>query len=226
MHALKLPDLEALFALRGAEQYTGEPVTQLQHALQTAALAEAEGADDELVTAALLHDLGHLVHELGETPTLRGIDDQHEHAALPLLKGLFGPRVVAAIGLHVQAKRYLCAARPGYFDALSSDSQRSLQLQGGIFTAEQAEAFIRRPHAQEAVRLRLWDDLAKAEDALTPPLGHYLQRARRCALAAAGGSVTAAGGSSSAQGCPLPADDAHTSGTRGEPDARGEPEAR
>jgi phosphonate degradation associated HDIG domain protein len=179
---LSLLDIEALFVRRGDEQYSGEPVTQLQHALQTAALAEAEGADDELVTAALLHDLGHLVHELGESPTLRGIDDRHEHAALPPLKGLFSPRVLGAIGLHVQAKRYLCAARPGYLAALSADSQRSLKLQGGVFGAGDAQAFIAKPHAADAVRLRLWDDLAKSETATTPPLAHFLARAQRCAL--------------------------------------------
>ena len=83
---LTLNDIESLLQTRGHAQYSGEPVSQLQHALQTAALAEGEGADDELVTAALLHDLGHLVHQpacgvvhlAGDTPTLRGIDDlQH-----------------------------------------------------------------------------------------------------------------------------------------------------
>ena len=84
---LSLADIEALFERRGGEQYSGEPVTQLEHALQTAALAEGEGADDELVTAALLHDLGHLLHDLGETPTLRGVDDVHQYRALPRMIG-------------------------------------------------------------------------------------------------------------------------------------------
>src|SRR5690349_1544512 len=123
---LTLDDIRRLYARRGGEQYSGEPVTQLEHALQAAALAEREGADDELVTAALLHDLGHLLHDHGETPTLRGIDDVHQYAALPFLRGLFGERVLGAIRLHVDAKRWLCAARPGYEAALSADSQRSL----------------------------------------------------------------------------------------------------
>lgn len=176
---LTLSDIEALFARRGGEQYTGEPVTQLEHALQCAALAEGEGADDELVTAALLHDLGHLVHDHGATPTLRGVDDRHQFVALPLLKGLFSARVLGAIGGHVDAKRWLCATRPGYFDALSDDSKRSLALQGGIFSEAEAAAFIARPGAADAVRLRIWDDLAKAEGAATPPLRHYLDRAAR-----------------------------------------------
>lgn len=187
---LTLADIETVFARRGGEQYAGEPVTQLEHALQTAALAEAEGADDELVTASLLHDLGHLLQDLGETPTLRGVDDVHQYAALPFLRGLFGDRVLGGIQLHVDAKRYLCATHPGYEDALSEDSRRSLKLQGGVFDAAQAAAFIARPGAADAVRLRQWDDLAKTAGLATPPLSHYLQRAARCALRSAGPQPT------------------------------------
>jgi phosphonate degradation associated HDIG domain protein len=179
---LTLQDIHSLFDRRGAEQYSGEPVTQLEHALQSAMLAEAEGADDELVTAALLHDLGHLLHDLGETPTLRGVDDVHQYAALPFLRGLFSDRVLGAIQNHVDAKRYLCATRPDYHAALSADSKRSLLLQGGIFSAAQADAFAAKPGAMDAVRLRLWDDLAKAEALVTPSLEHFLARARRIAL--------------------------------------------
>ncbi len=181
---LSLADIETLFAQRGAEQYTGEPVTQLEHALQTAALGEAEGASDALVTAALLHDLGHLLHDLGDTPTERGIDDVHQYRALPFLRGLFNNDVLGAIRLHVDAKRYLCATHTGYFDSLSDDSKRSLKLQGGIFDAAQADAFIAQPGAQGAIRLRIWDDLAKTAGLATPPLAHFLERARHCALTA------------------------------------------
>ena len=180
---LTIDDIETLFNRRGGEQYSGEPVTQLEHALQTAALAEAAGSDDELVTACLLHDLGHLLQDLGETPTLRGVDDVHQYAALPFLRGLFGDRVLGGIQLHVDAKRYLCATRPAYHDSLSDDSKRSLKLQGGIFSADEAAAFIARPGAADAVQLRLWDDLAKTAGAATPPLSHFLSRARRCANA-------------------------------------------
>ncbi len=179
---LSIEDIALVFARRGAEQYSGEPVTQLQHALQTAHLAEQSGADDELITAALLHDLGHLLQDLGDTPSLRGVDDVHQYAALPFLRGLFPDRVLGGISLHVDAKRYLCATRPGYHDALSDDSRRSLLLQGGVFTAPQATAFIARPGAVEAVQLRIWDDLAKAADARTPTLAHFMACAERCAL--------------------------------------------
>ena len=177
-----LDDIEALLLHRGGEQYSGEPVTQLEHALQSAALAEVEGGDDELVTAALLHDLGHLLHDLGETPTLRGVDDIHQYAALPFLRGLFSERVLGAVRLHVDAKRYLCATRPGYAAALSVDSVRSLALQGGVFDADQAAAFAALPGAADAVQVRLCDDRAKAAGAPTPPLAHFIARARRCAL--------------------------------------------
>jgi len=180
--ALTLPDIEVLFAQRGGEQYSGEPVTQLQHALQTALHAERAGADDDMVTAALLHDLGHLLNDQGETPSLRGVDDLHQYFALPFLRGLFGERVLRAIQWHVDAKRYLCAMRDGYWASLSADSKRSLELQGGVFSPEEAERFIAQPHAAEAVQLRLWDDLAKEAGLETPPLAHFIARARRCML--------------------------------------------
>ncbi len=181
--ALTLDDIERLFADRGGEQYTGEPVTQLQHALQSAQQAQDEGAGDALVTAALLHDLGHLLHDFGATPSLRGVDDVHQYRVIPFLRGLFGDEVLDAIRLHVDAKRYLCAIEPHYFGALSDDSKRSLALQGGIFTPEQALAFIAQPGAAQAVRVRLWDDRAKMPQMPTLPLAHFLARARRCALA-------------------------------------------
>ena len=182
--ALSFDDIEMLFGRHGHTQYSGEPVTQTEHALQTALLAEQAGADDALVTAALLHDLGHLINDHGETPTIQGIDDLHQFCALPFLRGLFDERVLDAIRWHVDAKRYLCATRADYYDALSADSKRSLALQGGIFSAQDAAAFMARPHAHEAVTLRLWDDQAKTDGLATPPLQHYLARARRCQIQA------------------------------------------
>ena len=179
---LSLSDIALLFARHGANQYTGEPVTQLEHALQTAHLAEQSDADDALVTASLLHDLGHMLNDQGETPTLRGVDDVHQYFALPFLRGLFPDAVLDAIKLHVDAKRYLCQVVPGYHARLSEDSQRSLNLQGGVFDAVQAQAFVALPGAHSAVMLRQWDDLAKQAELYTPPLAHFLARAERCAL--------------------------------------------
>jgi phosphonate degradation associated HDIG domain protein len=180
--AITLTEIEALFARRGGEQYSGEPVTQLQHALQTAQLAEQSGADAELITAALLHDLGHLLNEQGESPSLRGVDDLHQYFALPFLRGVFSDRVLQAIQWHVDAKRYLCATRADYWASLSDDSKRSLVLQGGVFSDAEAQAFIAKPNAKEAVQLRLWDDQAKEADRPTPTLAHYLQVAKRATL--------------------------------------------
>ena len=172
--ALTISDICVLFARKGGRAYDGEPVTQLEHALQSAARAEEGGAPPALVTAALLHDLGHLLNDQGESPTLRGVDDLHQFAALPFLRPLFPDAVLEPIQLHVDAKRYLCATRDGYHEALSADSKRSLALQGGIFTPEQASAFIAQPFAHDAVQVRLWDDLAKVQDAATPPLAHFV----------------------------------------------------
>ena len=180
--ALTLTDIEKLFDQRGHEQYTGEPVTQLQHALQSGFLGEQAGASDELVTAAFLHDLGHMLHDLGETPSIHGVDDVHQYRVLPFLRGLFPDSVINAIQRHVDAKRYLRATRPEYHDSLSDDSKRSLKLQGGIFSEGEAAAFIAEDGAKDAVQLRLWDDLAKQPDLQTPGLSHYMQIARRCAL--------------------------------------------
>jgi phosphonate degradation associated HDIG domain protein len=173
--ALTLPDIEKLFRAHGQIEYSGEGVTQLEHALQCAELAESEGADDALVTAALLHDLGHMLNLQGESPTVRGIDDQHQYFAIPFIRPLFPPDVVEPIRLHVDAKRALCALDPGYYDALSDDSKRSLDLQGGIYTPEEARFFAAKPYARDAMRVRRWDDQAKVPGKATPGLDHYLE---------------------------------------------------
>jgi phosphonate degradation associated HDIG domain protein len=170
---LVIDQIVSLYEAKGARAYEGEGVTQLEHALQSAQLAERDGAPPELVCAALLHDLGHLLNDRGETPTRRGIDDLHQYAALPFLRPLFPEAVLAPIRLHVDAKRYLCATRPQYYDALSEDSKRSLALQGGVFGAAEAERFIEQPYARDAVRVRLWDDAAKIRGAATPDLAHF-----------------------------------------------------
>jgi len=172
--SLSISDICMLFARKGGREYDGEGVTQLEHALQTATQAEREGAPPALVSAALLHDLGHMLNDLGDTPTLRGLDDRHQYAALPFLRGSFDDAVLEPIRLHVEAKRYLCATRPDYYASLSEDSRRSLALQGGTFSAAEAAAFIARPHAADAVAVRLWDDRAKCPGAATPPLAHYV----------------------------------------------------
>jgi len=179
---LKLADIERIFREHGHIAYTGEGVSQLEHALQSAELAEAEGAADPLVTAALLHDLGHMLNRQGETPTMRGIDDQHQYFAIPFLRPLFPPAVIEPIRLHVDAKRALCALEPDYYESLSEDSRRSLTLQGGVYSEREARAFVDKPFAADAMRLRRWDEKAKVPGATTPPIGHYLEIAARSAV--------------------------------------------
>jgi len=166
-------EIVSLFKTKGDRAYEGEGVSQLEHALQSAHRAEQDGAAPELVCAALLHDIGHLINDRGETPTLRGEDDLHQYMALPFLRPAFPEAVLGAIRLHVDAKRYLCAIRPGYREALSEDSKRSLELQGGVFAPAQAERFIRQPFAADAVKVRLWDDAAKVRGVPTPALAHF-----------------------------------------------------
>jgi phosphonate degradation associated HDIG domain protein len=177
--ALTFDDICELFERHGDISYSGEPVTQRQHALQCAMFAEQEKAGDALVAAALLHDLGHLLNAQGETPTERGIDDVHQYFVLPFLRPVLPDSVLEPIRLHVDAKRYLCAVDEGYYDRLSADSKRSLALQGGVFSPEQADAFSNKPYAADAVRLRQWDDAAKDQALHTPGLEHFLEAVKR-----------------------------------------------
>jgi [1-hydroxy-2-(trimethylamino)ethyl]phosphonate dioxygenase len=163
----------ACFDRHGGEDYGGERVHQIDHALQCAALAEGEGAASSLIAAALLHDIGHLIHDLGDSPAARGIDDRHEVLGQQFLVRWFAASVTEPVRLHVDAKRYLTATDPGYFATLSAGSVRSLELQGGPFSAEEAAAFISRPYAVDAVRLRRWDEAAKVPGKATPDLGHF-----------------------------------------------------
>jgi [1-hydroxy-2-(trimethylamino)ethyl]phosphonate dioxygenase len=188
--ARMIDQLLDLIATHGARQYGGERVSQEQHALQSALLAETEGVPASLVVAALFHDIGHMLHKDGENAAERGIDDRHEALGGKQLRRVFGPAVAEPVRLHVDAKRYLCASDPGYFGALSAASVRSLELQGGPFSAAEAAAFIARPYAADAVRLRRWDDTAKVAGLATPPIAHF-RRHIEAALAqhAAGGEA-------------------------------------
>ena len=126
-----------LFTRRGESAYHGEAVSQAEHALQAADLAEQEGAPDRLIVAALLHDVGHLLDGQDEDLAERGVDGRHEEAGGAWLARHFGPEVTAPIRLHVAAKRYLCAVDPSYLEGLSSASRLSLDVQGGPMKAEE-----------------------------------------------------------------------------------------
>ncbi|MDF3837197.1 HD domain-containing protein [Cupriavidus basilensis] len=167
--------IEILFSGHGTAFYGGEAITQTEHALQCAQLAEQAGDPESLVVASLLHDLGHLVMAEDSSTDMR-----HQEVGADLLAVGFGPDVTEPVRLHVAAKRYLCATDPAYHATLSPASQHSLVLQGGPCDAAQAEAFIARAHGPAAVRLRRYDDLAKVVGLATPPLAHYLPMVARC----------------------------------------------
>lgn len=182
--ALNLEEIARLLEAKGQRQYGREAVSQLAHALQCAELAEEAGETPETIVAALLHDLGHLLapeRADGAVQAQQQRDDLHQYIALPFLRGLFAPAVLEPVRLHVDAKRYLCAAEPGYRDTLSPASRRSLELQGGIYTPQEAERFRAQPFAAEAVRLRRYDDAAKVPGKTTPPLAHFMDLARTLA---------------------------------------------
>ncbi|WP_042220443.1 2-trimethylaminoethylphosphonate dioxygenase [Kutzneria albida] len=162
--------LSALFAGAGAQDYLGEEVTQAEHMLQAAARAEAAGAPDHLVAAALLHDIGHVLPETGQ---------HHDEAGAAWLARWFGQEVTEPVRLHVAAKRYLCAVEPDYFGRLSAASVHTLSLQGGPMTAEQAGEFAAGPYAADAVAVRRWDEAAKDPALASPPLEHFLPVLRR-----------------------------------------------
>lgn len=167
-------ELLALYASPLARRMYDEDVTELDHALQAAALARADGAPDHLIAAALLHDVGHLVSDdnVGLDEELTE-DFHHERVGARYLTRWFGPEVTAPVALHVAAKRYLCAVDAGYFDALSASSVRSLDLQGGPMSDAAALAFERLPHYREATLVRRWDDRAKVGGLVVAGLDDY-----------------------------------------------------
>jgi phosphonate degradation associated HDIG domain protein len=162
-----------LFHERGQSLYFSEAVTEMEHALQCAHLAEQSTAAPELVAAALLHDVGHLLHGLPEDIAVKGVDGRHEEGGAAWLRRFFGPAVVDPVRLHVAAKRYLCAVEPDYNAGLSPASQLSLRLQGGPFTSEEVKRFEQEPWFRSAVAVRRWDDAAKVPDLAVPGLEHY-----------------------------------------------------
>ncbi len=171
-----IDEIFTLFARQGDEAYFGEPVSQTEHALQAAYEAEQEGAPDLLVVAALLHDVGHLLHGEAENIADRGVDARHEEVGEAWLSRSFGPEVAEPVGLHVPAKRYLCAVDPAYAEQLSPASVQSLALQGGPMSEEEVRAFEQHPCSRAAVRLRRWDDMAKVPGLEVPGLAHYRAR--------------------------------------------------
>jgi predicted HD phosphohydrolase len=170
---LTLQEIDRLYQDRGHMPYGDTPVTHLQHALQCAALAEQAGASAALITAGLLHDLGHIIGRSPDAPLL-DLEGKHHYFVLPFLRGLFGPEVLEPIRLHVEAGRYLCFLETGYAQRLPEPVLAQI-TRGGDFDAQQATEFGALPWAPEAIRLRRWDDAACTPGMDTPPLGYFIR---------------------------------------------------
>lgn len=159
----------------GGEEYAGEKVTQLEHMVQAAQLAEEQGYDEEVVLAAFLHDIGHICeaghgdNEMGEF----GIKDHEEIGADFLKEKGFSKRIVRLVQSHVEAKRYLTLKDPAYYDQLSDASKRTLEYQGGRMEEEEASAFEQYPLFDLIIKMRKWDEQAKIEHKPLPALAHF-----------------------------------------------------
>lgn len=171
--ARSIDEVLAQYERWGTSRYD-EEILQLDHALQTAALARADGAADSIVAAALLHDVGHLLDLAdGGGHRDRTIDQRHEARGAAWLAGLFPPTVTAPIALHVRAKRYRVTVGPAYAEVLSPGSTASLVRQGGPMDAAEVTAFEANPGWEDAVALRAWDDRAKVDGLVVPDLASY-----------------------------------------------------
>jgi phosphonate degradation associated HDIG domain protein len=153
--------IKDLYKKHGHEHY-GEGLSQLQHMMQTAELALRSGADEEVILAAFLHDIGHLL-SVADKGT--NGDEQHEKQGAQYLRDLgFSERVASLVEGHVAAKRYLTAAQPGYHDQLSDASKQTLEAQGGPMSEKEAFFFEQNPWFELCINLRRWDDQAKNPD--------------------------------------------------------------
>ncbi len=179
--------LRDTFAGAGGQDYLGEPVTVAEHMLQCAALARAAGAPNNLVVAALVHDVGHFVGLIsgrdeivaGANPIsgralMSGSNNHHDESGAAWLAQWFGPDVTEPVRMHVNAKRYLCATEPAYFDILSDASKFTLAVQGGPMSATEIAEFETSPYAHDAVAVRRWDDEAKDPVGRTPSFEEFV----------------------------------------------------
>lgn len=173
IHNNILDYIHHLFDGHGAEVYFGEQVTIAEHMLQAAHFAERDGADEKLIVATLLHDVGHLNNKFGDNYIEQGVDNQHENAGSKILEPFFDKEITEPIRLHVAAKKYLCATNKKYYETLSDASKQTLQLQGGAMNAAAQHEFESNAYAKSAIRLRYWDDAGKVSGMRVAGLEHY-----------------------------------------------------
>ncbi|KLN61997.1 phosphodiesterase [Kiloniella spongiae] len=162
-----------IFHRRGADSYLGEDVTMSEHMLQGAQLAEKAGADDALIAAALLHDIGHYTNEFPDDALEKGINNHHDEAGAAVLEKFFPPVITECVRQHVAAKRYLCAKDEAYFSRLSDASIHTLNLQGGPMSEAEMHELEKNPHLKEIIQVRYWDDEGKDPAVSTPPYEYY-----------------------------------------------------
>ena len=176
-------EIEEIFNAKLAEEYLGEDVKLVEHMLQCADLAKSVAAPDYLIVAALLHDIGHLLVDDAEGAHHEGVDLHHDLVGAKWLEARFPATVSEPVRLHVAAKRYLVTTNHDYLAKLSHASVQTLYMQGGPLNQEEVIEFISREGAEDAVRVRLWDDLAKVRDKPTSALEDFKEAIDSVALA-------------------------------------------
>ena len=174
-------DVFSLYEQWGSEDYIGEPVSQVEHMLQAAMLAEEEGFEEEVILAAFFHDIGHLVEHIQPVEKMEGVGVMdHERLGADFLRDNgFSERLCRLVQSHVEAKRYLTFRYPAYYNKLSEASKQTLLHQGGRMTEDEAMAFEKHPDQALFIRLREWDDKAKETAIPLPPLQKYRAMAER-----------------------------------------------
>lgn len=177
MSVCPINELRSIFFERGELRYS-DAARHVEHALHCATLAEREGSPAWLVTAALTHDIGHLLTSTADVEEGQAEDDHHHEIGARWLDARFDPRVARLAAAHVDAKRYLCTTEPGYMRALPVPCLRSLALQGGPMSSAEVERFDADPIARDALRLCRWDDRSRRGNAHSTRLEHFLSIAR------------------------------------------------
>ena len=177
----RVEEIFSLFEKYGDSDYIGESISQLEHAVQGAQLAEEEGYSDEVIIAALLHDIGHLCDQDGKYENMGTFGRaDHEKIGGDYLRKLGFPELVTfLVENHVQAKRYLTFRNPRYFETLSEASLQTLGYQGGPMNVEEAASFEADPNFQASLEMRTWDELAKKENFPVPDLTRYKEMCSR-----------------------------------------------
>ena len=160
----------------------GEHISMQDHMLQTAHLADCKGENDTVVVASLLHDYGHLICNMPNNTFEDGMDNFHEQLGAKSLENWFGEEIIGAIALHVDAKRYLCSASPGYRDKLSQASITTLAVQGGPMSKQEMFRFREKKGYQMALKVRIYDDQGKDPQMERPELDHYIPMLRKCMI--------------------------------------------